>query len=53
MRYLTKVMNVQVAIPVAEQFKARVCGQSLAGIPGLNPAGGMGVSMLWALYVVR
>ena len=26
-------------IPVAERFKARVCGRSLAGIAGLNPAG--------------
>ena len=26
-------------IPVAERYKARVCGPSLAGIAGLNPAG--------------
>ena len=28
-------------IPVAERFKARVCGRSLAGIAGSNPAGSM------------
>ena len=26
-------------IPVADRSKARVCGQSLAGVAGLNPAG--------------
>jgi hypothetical protein len=26
-------------IPVAERSEARVCGRSLAGIAGLNPAG--------------
>ena len=29
------------AIPVAERSKARVCGRSLAGVAGSNPAGGM------------
>ena len=32
-----------VRIPVAEWFKARVCDRSLAGVAGLNPAGGMDV----------
>ena len=31
-----------VADPVAEPSKARVCGRSLAGIVGSNPAGGHG-----------
>ena len=30
-------------IPVAERSKATVCGRSLAGVAGSNPAGGMGV----------
>ena len=30
-------------IPVAERSKKKVCGRSLAGIEGLNPAGGMDV----------
>ena len=28
-------------VPVAERFKARVYGRSLAGIAGSNPAGGI------------
>jgi hypothetical protein len=34
-------------IPVTKQSKARVCGRSLAGIAGPNPAGGMDISLLW------
>jgi hypothetical protein len=30
-----------------------VCGRSLAGIVGSNPAGGMDVCLLWVLCVVR
>ena len=41
------------AIPVAARSKAWVCGRSLAGIMGLNPAGGMDVCLLWVLCVVR
>jgi hypothetical protein len=33
-------------ILVAAWFKALVCGRLLAGIPGSNPAGGMGVSVV-------
>jgi hypothetical protein len=33
-------------IPVAERSKARVCDRSLAGVPGLNPAGGMDVCVV-------
>jgi len=32
--------------PVAARSKAGVCGRSLAGIVGLNPAGGMDVCLL-------
>ena len=32
--------------------KARVCGWSLTGIAGLNPAGGMDVCFLWVLCVL-
>jgi hypothetical protein len=40
-------------IPVAERFKARVCGRSLAGIVGSNAAGVMDVCPLWVLCVVK
>ena len=40
-------------ISVAAQFKARVCGRSLAGIAGSNPAMGMVVFLLWLLCVIR
>ena len=33
-------------IPVTERSKARVCGRSLAGIAGSNPAGGMDICLL-------
>ena len=33
-------------IPVAELSKAKVCGRSLAGVAGLNPAGDMDVCVL-------
>ena len=39
-------------IPVAERFKAWICGRSLAGIAGSNPAGGMDVCLLRVLCVV-
>jgi hypothetical protein len=39
--------------PVAERSKARVWGRSLAGIAVSNPAGCMGVCLLWVLCVVR
>ena len=39
-------------IPLAERSVARVCGRPLAGIAGLNPAGGMDVFILWVLCVV-
>jgi hypothetical protein len=32
---------------------AWVCGRSLAGIAGSNPAGGIDVCLLWVLCVVR
>jgi hypothetical protein len=33
--------------------KAYVCGRSLAGIAGSNPAKGMDVCLLWMLRVVQ
>ena len=36
----------QKPISVAERCKARVCGRSLAGITGSNPAGGMDVCVV-------
>ena len=33
-------------VPVAERSKVRVCGRSLAGVTGSNPAGGMYVCLL-------
>jgi hypothetical protein len=40
-------------IPVAGRSNARVCGCSLVGISGSNPAAGMDDCLLWVLYVVR
>ena len=40
--YLTALMP----LPVTLRSKAWVCGQSVAGIAGLNPAGRMEVSFL-------
>ena len=40
-------------IPVAARSKVWVCGRSLDGIAGSNPAEGMGVCLLWVLCVVR
>jgi hypothetical protein len=34
-------------IPVAAPSKAQVCGRTLAGIVGSDPAGGMNVCLLW------
>ena len=33
-------------IPVAERSKARICGRSLTGIAGSNPAGGVDVCVV-------
>ena len=40
-------------ITVAAQFKVSVCGRSLAGIAGSNPAGGMHVCIFRVLCIVR
>jgi hypothetical protein len=40
-------------IPVAAPFKACVCGRSISGIVGSNPAGGIDVCLLWVLCVVK
>jgi hypothetical protein len=42
-----------VSTPVSARSKMWVYGRSLAGIVGLNPAGGMDVCLLWVLSVVR
>jgi len=41
--------NTQLPIPVAARSTAWVCGRSLFGIAGSNPAGGMDVCLLWVL----
>jgi len=40
-------------IPLLAQSKAYICGRSLAGIEGSNPARGMDVLSLGVLCVVR
>lgn len=40
-------------IPMATRSKARICGSSVAGIAGLNSAGGIDVCPLCVLYDVR
>ena len=42
-RYWLDGPGIEWPIPVAERYKARVCGRSLAEIAGSNPAGGMDV----------
>jgi hypothetical protein len=44
---------VQMPIPVVALSKAWICGRSLTGIAGSSPTGGMDVSVLWVLCVVR
>ena len=42
--FLIKMPNTVIRpVPVAERSKARVCGRSLSGIAGSNPAGGMDI----------
>jgi hypothetical protein len=40
-------------VPVAARSKVWVCGRSLTGIVGSNPAGDIDVCLLWVLCVVR
>jgi hypothetical protein len=40
------VISAEGPIPVAARSKAWVCGRSLAGVAGLNPARGMDVCLL-------
>ena len=40
-------------IPVAAPSKALVCGHSLTGIVGSNPAGGMDICLLLVLCVAK
>jgi hypothetical protein len=46
-------MIILKSIPVAERSKAWVCGRWLVGIAGSNLAGGMDVSVLRVMCVVR
>jgi hypothetical protein len=47
-----RVKLVETPMPLTARSKACVCGRLLAGIVGLNPAGGMHVGLLWMLCVV-
>ena len=49
--YFTQYVN-STPIPVAARIKAWVCGRSLARIAGSNPAGGMGICLLWVSCIV-
>jgi hypothetical protein len=46
LRYCATSRKVAGSIPVAERYKTRVCGLSLAGVPGSNPSGGMYVNVV-------
>jgi hypothetical protein len=46
-------INLRTPIPLAAPSQACVCGCSLAGIAGSNPAGCMGICLLWVLFIVR
>jgi len=49
----TAQYTTELPIPVAAQSKVWACSCSIAGIVGLNPAGGMDVCLLCMLCVVR
>ena len=51
-RYILIMYNAGEPIPDAARSNAWVCGRSLAGIVGSNPAGGTDVCMLQELCVV-
>jgi len=44
--YKVTVADIQDSIPVAVLSQAYVCGRSLAGIAGSNPAGGKDACLL-------
>ena len=46
LHYKPEGRGFDLPIPVAERSKARVCGRSLAGVAGSNPAGGMDVCVV-------
>jgi len=46
-------MNFYGPISVDPQHKVWIPSHSLAGIVGLNPAGGMDVCLFWVLCIVR
>ena len=46
------VVNIQLQIQVVEWSKARVCGPSLAGTAGSNPAGAAWISLSCEWYVL-
>jgi len=52
-RVLFEKLTVPQPILVAVQSKDWFCGRLLPGTVGSNPAGGMDVSLLWVLCVVR
>ena len=41
------------AIPVSARAKVWVCGRSLSGIEGSNPAGSMDVWVLWLFCIIK
>ena len=49
--YLLRYHLLSRAIPVAARSMAWVCGRSLVGITGSNPAGGADVCLLWVFFV--
>jgi hypothetical protein len=49
---ISEVTIIRWSIPVAARSNAWVCGQSLAGIVGSNPAEGVSVCRFYLLFVV-
>ena len=45
-KYIHGTKSLLVPVPVAVRSEAWVCGRSLAGIAGSNPAGGIDVCLL-------
>jgi len=48
---IIRVLNINLPIPLAARSEAWVCGRSLAGIGGSNPAGGMDVFFVSVVYI--
>jgi hypothetical protein len=49
--FIIQELQINIHIPVVARSKTWICGRSLAGTAGSNPAGDMDVCVLWLLCV--